>query len=147
MLARMTENVAEQRQIGLLSLPVYATGPCGSDHLSFYSRRIPAVFFMTTGGLGHYHQPSDTTDTLNYAGMRQIAQFVADLAVALAESPERPEFHDSGPSLLIRALFRLWGWAVEYAPAGILRLDRQIPRTPQQRQETKCIHSPTVCIF
>ena len=134
-LTRITNSVAEQHRINLLSFPVPMAGPFGSDHLPFYSKLIPVVFFVTTGGAADYHQPSDTADTLNYAGMRRIAQYTADIAVALAEAEPRPEFRDGNPcGLVLRTFFRLWGWAVESAPPGIIRLDRQVSRTPQESE-------------
>ncbi len=82
-----------------------------SDHTGFYSRGIPAVFFMTGGGWGDMHRPSDQANTLDYPGMRKIAQVTADLAVELAEADRRPEFAEEnmGRSLYRHAL-RAWDW-------------------------------------
>ena len=45
-----------------------------------------------TGTHREYHRPSDDFETLNIAGMRQIARHVEETIVALAERPERPQF-------------------------------------------------------
>ncbi len=82
-----------------------------SDHTGFYSRRIPAVFFMTGGGWGDMHRPSDEANTLNYPGMRKIAQTAADLSVELAEAEKRPQFaEESLTAMLYRNALRIWSW-------------------------------------
>jgi hypothetical protein len=82
-----------------------------SDHAGFYSRGIPAVFFMTGGGFGDMHTPADQADTLNYPGMRKIVLIAADLAVELAKSERRPEFAEEGlPAMLYRDILYIWSW-------------------------------------
>ncbi|HEV3416682.1 MAG TPA: M20/M25/M40 family metallo-hydrolase [Pirellulales bacterium] len=68
-----------------------------SDHSSFYGKQIPVLFFFT-GTHSDYHRPSDTADKINVADMRRVAQMVADVAAALAEADERPEFSESKAS-------------------------------------------------
>jgi hypothetical protein len=65
-----------------------------SDHASFYEKHIPVLFFFT-GTHKDYHRPSDTADKINVPDMRRVAQMVADVAVALAETNERPQFSES----------------------------------------------------
>ncbi len=65
-----------------------------SDHASFYGKNLPVLHFFT-GSHKDYHRPSDTADKLNVPGMRRVAQLVAEIAVALAETPERPQFAES----------------------------------------------------
>ncbi len=60
-----------------------------SDHSSFYAAKVPVLFFFT-GSHNDYHRPSDDVDKLNVAGMRRVGDLVADLAIALAEAPDRP---------------------------------------------------------
>jgi metal-dependent amidase/aminoacylase/carboxypeptidase family protein len=107
-LAKLTDKFAKQNQLNLMELPkVFA----GSDHVPFYSHRIPVVFFLTQGGRSDYHRPSDDAEKLNYPGMRKIAQTTADLSVTLAEADRRPQFAEEGIiSILFRNLLRLWGW-------------------------------------
>jgi Zn-dependent M28 family amino/carboxypeptidase len=62
-----------------------------SDHASFYQRKIP-VFFFFTGDHPDYHRPSDTADKINVAGMRKIADLVADLTTHLGTVAQRPEY-------------------------------------------------------
>ena len=46
-----------------------------SDHMSFYTKKIPAVHFFT-GTHADYHRPSDTWDKLNIDGMGKVADLV-----------------------------------------------------------------------
>ena len=72
-----------------------------SDHASFYAKQIPVLHFFT-GTHSDYHRPSDVAEKLHVPGMRRIAALVSDLAVTLAEAPERPEYQEvaqSAPAL------------------------------------------------
>lgn len=110
-IAAMTGDIAKRHEMKLLEIPHAAAG---SDHVPFCSRRIPVVFFVTTGGRSEMHKPSDVAGTLNYPGMRRIAQITADLTVALATSEQRPEFCETGTkSLMLRNAARLWGWVFD----------------------------------
>ncbi len=62
-----------------------------SDQAAFYAKRVPNIHYFT-GKHPDYHRPTDTFPGLNLAGMRRIAGYVADMAVALADAPGRPEF-------------------------------------------------------
>ncbi len=65
-----------------------------SDHSSFYAQRLPVMHFFT-GSHKDYHRPSDDTDKLNIAGMREVAQLVEQAAVDVAESPQRPLYQET----------------------------------------------------
>ena len=66
---------------------------------------------MTGGGFGDMHTPADQANTLNYPGMRKIAQIAADLAVALAEADRRPEFAEENmEAWLYRDMLFIWSW-------------------------------------
>ena len=55
-----------------------------------------------------YHEPTDTFDKLNLAGMRRVEQFVEDLTVALADGQQWPDLcRPAAPFVQRRAmLFR-----------------------------------------
>ncbi len=72
-----------------LSLQDDGFGP--SDHQSFYVRDIPVLFFFT-GSHDDYHKPTDTAEKINTEGVRQIAEFVLEIAVSIANEPERVAF-------------------------------------------------------
>src|SRR6202040_3431273 len=62
-----------------------------SDHQSFYVRDIPVLFFFT-GTHDDYHKPSDTADKINAEGLKQVADFVREIAVSVANEPLRIAF-------------------------------------------------------
>jgi Zn-dependent M28 family amino/carboxypeptidase len=57
-----------------------------SDHSPFTDRGVPTVWVFT-GTHPRYHRPSDTPDTLNYAGMRLIARYVTDMVTTFDSTP------------------------------------------------------------
>jgi hypothetical protein len=65
-----------------------------SDHASFYAKQIPVLHFFT-GTHKDYHRPSDTADKINVPDMRRVAQYVAAVAIALAEADSPPLFAES----------------------------------------------------
>ncbi|MFY9572044.1 MAG: M28 family peptidase [Blastocatellia bacterium] len=62
-----------------------------SDHQAFYVRDIPVLFFFT-GTHDDYHKPSDTSDKINSEGVKQVAEFVREVAVSVANEPQRIAF-------------------------------------------------------
>lgn len=62
-----------------------------SDHTSFYAKNIPVMHFYTDTH-AQYHRPSDDFETLNIGGMRRVASLVTEIAVAIANADERPEY-------------------------------------------------------
>jgi len=59
-----------------------------SDHAAFWHYDYPAVMLTDTANFRnpHYHQPTDTLDTLNLAFMEQVAHAVTAAALALCSS-------------------------------------------------------------
>ena len=55
----------------------------GSDHTSFFNKKIPAIFF-TTGTHKDYHKSTDTPDSINYQGTKQLLDFVYDFVISPA---------------------------------------------------------------
>jgi Zn-dependent M28 family amino/carboxypeptidase len=62
-----------------------------SDHQSFYVRDIPVLFFFT-GTHDDYHKPSDTADKINTQGLKKVAEFVREIALSVANEPQRIAF-------------------------------------------------------
>lgn len=60
-----------------------------SDHVNFYRKKIPVLFFFT-GLHDDYHQVGDHFDKINREGMVAIGQMVADLTRALADGADVP---------------------------------------------------------
>jgi hypothetical protein len=69
-----------------------------SDHTCFKARKIPVLFFFT-GLHADYHRPSDTADKIDAAATVKLLRFIGDVAAALTDGPQRPQFTGaiSGP--------------------------------------------------
>ncbi len=54
-----------------------------SDHAPFWEKGIPAVMWTDTSEFRnpHYHQPSDTPDTLDYEFMAEVAKLLVEVVV------------------------------------------------------------------
>ena len=77
---------------GRFQLGIGQDGFGPSDHQSFYVKDLPVLFFFT-GSHDDYHKPSDTADKVNSEGVREIAEFVRDIAVEIANEPQRIAFN------------------------------------------------------
>jgi len=72
-----------------LALREDAFGP--ADHIPFYSRGRPILFFFT-GTHADYHRPTDTWEKVNAQGLRTVVAVAFRTIRALADRPERPAF-------------------------------------------------------
>jgi hypothetical protein len=61
---------------------------CRSDHYEYAKFGIP-VTFISTGGHADYHQVTDEPQYIEYPHMAQVAQFVFESAMAIADLPHR----------------------------------------------------------
>lgn len=80
---------AAPRERFKLTLNEDGYGP--SDHSSFYSKKIPVLFFFT-GTHEDYHKPSDTAERINYEGEARVVAFVGELLRELDRSDKRPTY-------------------------------------------------------
>lgn len=62
---------------------------CRADHYSYARYGIPVAAFSTSYH-GDYHQVTDDPQYLDYPHLAAIAEFVRDIAVAVANRPARP---------------------------------------------------------
>jgi len=62
-----------------------------SDHVSFTSKQVPALFFFS-GLHGDYHKPSDTWEKIDAPAAVEVLRAVAEVAQRLIDAPERPLF-------------------------------------------------------
>jgi hypothetical protein len=67
-----------------------ASGIGLSDHASFCGKEVP-VLFVWTDYHDDYHRPSDTSDKINVAGMRHIAEFSQE-AIGELTRMDKPAF-------------------------------------------------------
>lgn len=66
-------------------------GYSSSDHTSFVTKRVPALFFFS-GLHSDYHKPSDTWDKINSEAAVRLLDVVESVTKQLASAPERPDF-------------------------------------------------------
>lgn len=74
---------------------ITSRGSGGSDHASFYNKRVP-IAFLHTGSHPHYHTPDDTPDKINYDGIEVIARYGFELAWKVVQGEDRPRFNYAG---------------------------------------------------
>jgi Tol biopolymer transport system component len=79
-------NVAAGFALQLMDDPYAPT-----DVTAFYPKGVPVLQFFT-GSHEEYHRPTDTPDTLNYAGMERVTKFALALTKDLAAAKERPNY-------------------------------------------------------
>ena len=110
-----------------------------SDHQSFYVKDIPVLFFFTNTH-DDYHKPSDTADKINAEGIRQVAEFVREIATSVANDPARLAFtkvkSESKPT---SGGFRVYlGTIPNYADQSDgMKLDGVRPGSPAERAGLK----------
>lgn len=78
-----------------------------SDHLVFYRKRIPILYFGVEDHVD-YHQPTDTADKIDADEIESVARLIYRATELLADSPQRPTW--AGPIEMGRAASR---------PAGV----------------------------
>lgn len=74
-----------------LGVEIAGGGLGPSDHASFTTNGIPAVFFFT-GLHPEYHTPDDRAALLEVAGSGRVLALVARVTEAIAAAPSRPKF-------------------------------------------------------
>jgi hypothetical protein len=67
-------------------LDVYGFFP-GGDHVPFKEAGIPTVTVVSGGVHPHFHQPTDTADTINPQTLQTVARYVLALTWQLANAP------------------------------------------------------------
>jgi hypothetical protein len=77
------------------SLGLLQDGYGPSDHSSFYSYKIPVLFF-TTGAHEDYHKPADKVDKIDFDSEKAILDYVFDLVVEIANMENPPTFQETG---------------------------------------------------
>lgn len=71
---------------------ITSRGSGGSDHASFYNKRIP-IAFLHTGLHDYYHTTKDDPDRINYSGMEQITKYAYELIYQICQAESTPKFN------------------------------------------------------
>jgi Tol biopolymer transport system component len=91
-----------------------------SDHSPFYAAGVPVLHFFT-GAHPDYHKPSDDSDKINAIGGARVAALVSDVAMEVAERPQRPTYKSApapGPRGDSRSYGASLGTVPDYAGDG-----------------------------
>ena len=83
----------------LFNLQLNEDGFGPSDHSSFYSKKIPVLFFFT-GTHNDYHKPSDTADKINYSGETDIISYIHEIIRSIDQDPQRPTYTVAKSSMM-----------------------------------------------
>ncbi len=86
-----------------------------SDHASFYAQDVP-VLFVSTGAHPEYHTPDDQLSTINLEGAREVMEYVAEIAEALANEKEKIVFAEAGPKVRGSSISRRGGITLGLMP-------------------------------
>ena len=75
------------RAVGLTDkLDLYGFFP-GGDHVPFKEAGVPTITVVSGGVHPHFHQPTDTADTINPEILHTVARYVLALTLQLANAP------------------------------------------------------------
>jgi hypothetical protein len=64
-----------------------------TDSTSFYLHGVPTLNLFT-GAHDNYHTPRDKAETLNYAGIKDISEYLVDLILALEDQPQLMNYRE-----------------------------------------------------
>ncbi len=87
-------NQTEKNTAFKFSLSEAGYGP--SDHAAFYAKDKPVLFF-STGAHQDYHTPNDKVDSINLEGLKEVSNYVSDLAIYFSNLEGGLPFKEAGP--------------------------------------------------
>jgi hypothetical protein len=90
----ITRYIGELSQRYSFAKSITTRSSGGSDHASFYNKKIP-VAFLHTGGHNYYHTPQDTADKINYEGIEKVAKYALELTWKVCDETKIPVFNHS----------------------------------------------------
>ena len=109
-----------------------------SDHHIFRLNEVPYLF-LSCATWQHYHQPTDTTDKLNYRKIEAIARYMARLTIQISSNPLAGEFEGyDTTSIEVGFIKDTLGPAL----SGL-----GMPRPPENRQEISQLVSTMMVQF
>ncbi|MFZ9469448.1 MAG: M28 family peptidase, partial [Rickettsiales bacterium] len=88
----VTKYIGELSDKYSFAKSITSRGTGGSDHASFYNKKIP-IAFLHTGGHNYYHTPEDTPEKLNYDGIEKISKYALELIWKVSQEDKTPVFN------------------------------------------------------
>ncbi len=106
-----------------LKIKTDSSGIGPSDHTSFYLKNVPVLHFFT-GPHADYHKPTDDEDKINYAGEKEILEYIIRIVGAVDPLPKLAftTTRNTNPSDSPRFKVTL-GILPDYTFTGGLRID------------------------
>lgn len=84
--------LAESNRDSIFDLIVTQEGMGPSDHSSFYSKKIPVLYF-TTGVHKQYHTPADSSALINFEGLKTVTDYIVDIIRSINSSSFVPVYN------------------------------------------------------
>jgi membrane-associated protease RseP (regulator of RpoE activity) len=88
---KLLEEANKSLPSGGFEFSFSASGYGASDHMSFTTHGIPALFFFS-GLHADYHKPSDTWQKIDPASGAKVVELVANIARELDALPDKPQY-------------------------------------------------------
>ena len=88
----VTKYIGELSDKYSFAKSITSRGTGGSDHASFYNKKVP-IAFLHTGGHNYYHTPQDTPDKLNYDGIEKVSKYALELVWKVSQEEKAPVFN------------------------------------------------------
>jgi hypothetical protein len=82
----LAQRAGDQAGLGA-QVQIYGYFP-GGDHVPFYKAEVPTVTVVSSGTHPHFHQPSDTADTIQPEILETTGRFLFSLISLLADHPQ-----------------------------------------------------------
>lgn len=101
------KDLLEECNSQKIPLSLHESGYGASDHTSFYTQKIPILFFFT-GAHSDYHLPSDTADKINYDGEAKILNYVKSVALKIVNLDKKPTYLETKGNTGNRAAFNVY---------------------------------------
>lgn len=89
-----------------LAIKTDSSGVGPSDHSSFYLKNIPALHFFT-GSHSDYHKPSDDWDKINYAGEKEVLEYIIAVIEKLDNEPKLAFLTTKTKAMSSRSAFKV----------------------------------------
>lgn len=136
--AKEWKDIVEKANLDKIPLSMHESGYGASDHTSFYTQKIPVLFFFT-GAHSDYHLPSDTADKINYEGEAKILNFVERIAMEIINSDAKPTYLETQGEKGGRAAFNVYvGTVPDFTEEGKgFRILSVRPESPAEKAGLK----------
>jgi len=117
-----------------MKITVDSSGAGASDHTSFYTKKIPVLYFFT-GVHGDYHKPSDDIELIKFDGQAKVLDVVHQIVLALDQVPGVLPFKETPLPLSQSMSFKVtMGLLLDYSFQGPgIKVDGVTANRPGQK--------------